>query len=233
MNTGSTIFATRGPGVSTLVKQMTGNGTSFSPTRSLTRSPSPSPQRGSKADQQLYNPPDSPPRSPTINGRAVGGTIAKLTQQLTGNGLVFLSGGSRPPIIEGISVLMTIVLLFLNFNIAIRASSPEMVVLDTVTEEDAPAGSRQTTSVHGSNKLLHQRSFLFLGSSWAISRQMTGGSLSPTRQLNSGSVSPTRTAFLRRPKSLLGSRHGHHRSLDEREGRGMFLVKQMTGTDAN
>jgi len=215
MNTGSTIFATRGPGVSTLVKQMTGNGTSFSPTRSLTRSPSPSPQRGSKADQQLYNPPDSPPRSPTINGRAVGGTIAKLTQQLTGNGLVFLSGGSRPPIIE-----------------AIRASSPEMVVLDTVTEEDAPAGSRQTTSVHGSNKLLHQRS-LSKGSSWAISRQMTGGSLSPTRQLNSGSISPTRTAFLRRPKSLLGSRHGHHRSLDEREGRGMFLVKQMTGTDAN
>ncbi|KIJ68306.1 hypothetical protein HYDPIDRAFT_106480 [Hydnomerulius pinastri MD-312] len=59
-----------------------------------------------------------------------------------------------------------------------------------------------------------------------IMRQLTGGGLSPTRQLTS---SPTKQLGLAtprpRPKSVIGMRSG--KSVDE--GRGMFLVRQMTG----
>ncbi|KAH7915407.1 hypothetical protein BJ138DRAFT_1077635 [Hygrophoropsis aurantiaca] len=59
-------------------------------------------------------------------------------------------------------------------------------------------------------------------------RQLTGGGLSPTRQLSS---SPTKQlgnppgVIRPRPKSVIGMRSG--KSVDE--GRGMFLVRQMTG----
>ncbi|KAH7883715.1 hypothetical protein F5I97DRAFT_1895012 [Phlebopus sp. FC_14] len=60
----------------------------------------------------------------------------------------------------------------------------------------------------------------------AMIRQLTGGSVSPSRQR---SVSPTKQFGLAtprpRPKSVIGLRSG--KSVDE--GRGMFLVRQMTG----
>lgn len=57
----------------------------------------------------------------------------------------------------------------------------------------------------------------------SLLRQMTGGGLSPTR-----SLSPTKQLGLSRPrpKSVIGMRNT--KSVDE--GRGMFLVRQMTGT---
>lgn len=51
----------------------------------------------------------------------------------------------------------------------------------------------------------------------ALMRQLTGGGLSPTKQLGTATPRP-------RPKSVIGMRSG--KSVDE--GRGMFLVRQMT-----
>lgn len=65
------------------------------------------------------------------------------------------------------------------------------------------------------------------GSDAALMRQLTGGGLSPTRQL---AGSPTKqfgmigSSARPRPKSVIGM---SSRSVDE--GRGMYLVKQMTG----
>lgn len=70
----------------------------------------------------------------------------------------------------------------------------------------------------------------------ALTNQLTGGGLSPTRQLASRSSSPTKMMSLSggfegrripfpRPKSVIGARG---KSLDE--GRGMFLVRQFTGS---
>ncbi|KIL70693.1 hypothetical protein M378DRAFT_183299 [Amanita muscaria Koide BX008] len=62
-------------------------------------------------------------------------------------------------------------------------------------------------------------------------RQLTGGGLSPTRsisptkQLGGGSFSGTAVSGRPRPKSVIGMRST--KSIDE--GRGMFLVRQMTG----
>lgn len=62
-----------------------------------------------------------------------------------------------------------------------------------------------------------------VGGSEAILRQLTGGGLSPTR-----SVSPTKQLGITRPrpKSVIGMRNT--KSVDE--GRGMYLVRQFTGT---
>jgi len=69
------------------------------------------------------------------------------------------------------------------------------------------------------------RQFTGLGGdgSAPLLRQLTGGGLSPTR-----SLSPTKQlgSFRPRPKSVIGMRSS--KSVDE--GRGMFLVRQMTGT---
>jgi len=56
----------------------------------------------------------------------------------------------------------------------------------------------------------------------SLLRQMTGGGISPTR-----SISPTKQLGMNRPrpKSVVGMRSS--KSVDE--GRGMFLVRQMTG----
>ena len=72
----------------------------------------------------------------------------------------------------------------------------------------------------------------------ALTSQLTGGGLSPTRQLPKDlnrSPSPTkmpmgegRRILFPRPKSVVGVRG---KSLDE--GRGMYLVRQMTGGGGN
>lgn len=70
------------------------------------------------------------------------------------------------------------------------------------------------------------RQFTGLGQG-ALMTQLTGGGLSPTRQLMSRSPSPTKQlggGRFPRPKSVVGMRG---KSIDE--GRGMFLVRQMTG----
>ena len=54
-----------------------------------------------------------------------------------------------------------------------------------------------------------------------LTMQMSGGGLTPTRQLMGRSPSPTKMIGVR-PKSVIGTRRGE-------EGRGMFLVRQMTG----
>lgn len=70
----------------------------------------------------------------------------------------------------------------------------------------------------------------------ALTNQLTGGGLSPTRQLAGRSSSPTKMMSLSggfegrripfpRPKSVIGARG---KSVDE--GRGMFLVRQFTGS---
>jgi hypothetical protein len=73
------------------------------------------------------------------------------------------------------------------------------------------------------------RQFTGVGRDAALLRQLTGGGLSPTRQLTS---SPTKQAGMiggrPRPKSVIGMRSGGGKSIDE--GRGMYLVRQMTGS---
>ncbi|PPQ89390.1 hypothetical protein CVT25_002208, partial [Psilocybe cyanescens] len=71
------------------------------------------------------------------------------------------------------------------------------------------------------------RQFTGVGGSDAILRQLTGGGLSPTR-----SISPTKQLGMMgvgmvrpRPKSVIGMRNT--KSVDE--GRGMYLVRQLTG----
>lgn len=81
----------------------------------------------------------------------------------------------------------------------------------------------------GTTTLVRQFTGLGGGSDAALLRQLTGGGLSPTRQLGSptkqfammGPPAKTRP----RPKSVIGMRNT--KSVDE--GRGMFLVRQMTG----
>ena len=69
------------------------------------------------------------------------------------------------------------------------------------------------------------RQFTGLGGGDPMLRQLTGGGLSPTR-----SISPTKQLGLGggrpRPKSVVGMRSLG--SVDE--GRGMYLVKQLTGS---
>lgn len=68
------------------------------------------------------------------------------------------------------------------------------------------------------------RQFTGMGGDGGLLRQMTGGGLSPTR---TRSISPTKQLGMMRPrpKSVIGTRNT--KSVDE--GRGMFLVRQMTG----
>lgn len=95
----------------------------------------------------------------------------------------------------------------------------------------ATVGSYVQPQHTGATTLARQMTGLSGGSDVALLRQLTGGGLSPTRQLAS---SPTKQlmsggnagAFKRpRPKSTIMARG---KSVDE--GRGMFLVRQMTGS---
>ncbi|KAJ8521403.1 hypothetical protein ONZ45_g1889 [Pleurotus djamor] len=102
---------------------------------------------------------------------------------------------------------------------------------------------RPTPTGNGSSKIAAQmtgtttiaRQFTGMtGGDGGLIRQMTGGGISPTRHL-SRSRSPTKplgggsereaAAFRPRPKSVIGMRST--KSIDE--GRGMFLIRQMTG----
>lgn len=88
------------------------------------------------------------------------------------------------------------------------------------------AGARITPQYTGTTTIARQFTGLG-GSDAALMRQLTGGGLSPTRQLTG---SPTKQlgmmgATRPRPKSVIGMRSA--KSVDE--GRGMYLVRQMTG----
>lgn len=69
------------------------------------------------------------------------------------------------------------------------------------------------------------------GGDAALTRQMTGGGLSPTRQLSSSPTKlydgprPGSGRIFPRPKSVTGIRS----IKGDGEGRGMFLVRQLTG----
>ncbi|CAA7266571.1 unnamed protein product [Cyclocybe aegerita] len=107
------------------------------------------------------------------------------------------------------------------------------------SRQGSPARSPLVPSFTGSsNKLASQvtgtttlaRQFTGVRGGEAILRQLTGGGLSPTR-----SISPTKQLGMMgsggtrsRPKSVIGLRSA--KSIDE--GRGMFLVRQMTGSSS-
>ncbi|KZS92937.1 hypothetical protein SISNIDRAFT_466337 [Sistotremastrum niveocremeum HHB9708] len=86
----------------------------------------------------------------------------------------------------------------------------------TPSRRDAPAITAQWTGASIPRQITGN----------TLVQQLTGGGLSPTRQL---SISPTKRHgadhVFRRPKSVLGTRGS--KSVDE--GRGMFLVRQVTG----
>lgn len=86
----------------------------------------------------------------------------------------------------------------------------------TPSRRDAPAITAQWTGASIPRQMTGN----------TLIQQLTGGGLSPTRQL---SISPTKRHgadhVFRRPKSVLGTRGS--KSVDE--GRGMFLVRQVTG----
>jgi len=82
--------------------------------------------------------------------------------------------------------------------------------------------AKVTTQFSGTTTIARQ--FTGMGGDSGLLRQMTGGGLSPTR-----SISPTKQLGMLgmrpRPKSVIGMRNT--KSIDE--GRGMFLVRQLTG----
>lgn len=104
--------------------------------------------------------------------------------------------------------------------------------------QSSPTRTPLVPSYTGSGKLVSQytgtttiaRQFTGLGGDPGLLRQLTGGGLSPTR-----SVSPTKQlgtiggGMRPRPKSVIGMRSA--KSVDE--GRGMFLVRQLTGSASN
>ncbi|KAF9569702.1 hypothetical protein CPC08DRAFT_701595 [Agrocybe pediades] len=94
-----------------------------------------------------------------------------------------------------------------------------------------------TSTTSGPSKIVPQltgtttiaRQFTGAGTADVIARQLTGGPLTPTR-----SISPTkqlgRSGSIRpRPKSVIGMRS----SSSIEEGRGMYLVRQLTGSTVN
>ena len=119
--------------------------------------------------------------------RHMTGTIAALTQQLTGQGFspekatFSCSNTSEPRTSRHRRTLTTI------------PTSPKKVELSSVTEESE---FRNATEVG----------------------KRSARSGSPTKWIRP------------RPKSVLGIRHGVQRSIDDNQGRGMFLVHQMTGS---
>ncbi|KAG5353395.1 hypothetical protein C0989_007540 [Termitomyces sp. Mn162] len=91
------------------------------------------------------------------------------------------------------------------------------------TRSPFPQTSKLIPQVTGTT-IARQFTGLGGGSDPGLLRQLTGGGLSPTR-----SISPTKQLNIgrSRPKSVIGMRSS--KSIDE--GRGMFLVRQLTGTD--
>ena len=96
---------------------------------------------------------------------------------------------------------------------------PTTLVMDTISPSKVMPQFTGTTTI--------ARQFTGLAGDDVLLRQLTGGGLSPTR-----SISPTKQLGLicngkrPRPKSVIGMRTS--KSTDE--GRGVFLVRQMTGS---
>lgn len=91
-------------------------------------------------------------------------------------------------------------------------------------------GGRGIAPQHtGTTTIARQFTGIGSGSDASLMRQLTGGGLSPTRQLSSSPTKlhdgprPGRT--YPRPKSVIGMRS----TKSDGEGRGMFLVRQLTG----
>lgn len=104
-------------------------------------------------------------------------------------------------------------------------TSPTPPFADTISPSKVMPQFTGTTTI--------ARQFTGLAGNDVILRQLTGGGLSPTR-----SISPTKQLGLMnngvgtkrpRPKSVIGMRMS--KSVDE--GRGVFLVRQMTGSNLN
>ncbi|KAG6832463.1 hypothetical protein H0H92_001509 [Tricholoma furcatifolium] len=99
-------------------------------------------------------------------------------------------------------------------------TSPTRAPLSPTLTEATKLASQTT----GTTTIARQFTGIGGGCEAGLLRQLTGGGLSPTR-----SISPTKqvgNGMRPRPKSVIGMRSA--KSLDE--GRGMFLVRQMTGT---
>ncbi|OAX44751.1 hypothetical protein K503DRAFT_728370 [Rhizopogon vinicolor AM-OR11-026] len=105
-------------------------------------------------------------------------------------------------------------LLLLPANLrSAQAESPTKPLVPSLTGRSIGGIQPQFT---GTTTIARQFTGL-RGGDPALMRQLTGGGLSPTKQLGSATPRP-------RPKSVIGMRSG--KSVDE--GRGMFLVRQMT-----
>ena len=90
-------------------------------------------------------------------------------------------------------------------------------------------GSRGVAPQHTGTTTIARQFTGLGGSDAALMRQLTGGGLSPTRQLSSSPTKmfdgPRPGARYPRPKSVTGIRS----TKSDGEGRGMFLVRQLTG----
>ncbi|KAI0079569.1 hypothetical protein K474DRAFT_1639427 [Panus rudis PR-1116 ss-1] len=110
---------------------------------------------------------------------------------------------------------------------SLRQPSPVKPVAPTAT---GGRGTFIATQHTGTTTIARQ--FTGIGSDAGVLRQLTGGGLSPTRQLSSSPTKlydgPRPGARYPRPKSVTGIRS----IKGEGEGRGMFLVRQMTGSNS-
>ncbi|KAG1755145.1 uncharacterized protein EDB91DRAFT_1277328 [Suillus paluster] len=101
-----------------------------------------------------------------------------------------------------------------------QADSPTKPLVPSLTGRSIGGGSSASRVIQpqftGTTTIARQFTGL-RGGDAALARQLTGGGLSPTKQLGIATPRP-------RPKSVIGMRSG--KSVDE--GRGMFLVRQMT-----
>ncbi|KAG2129901.1 hypothetical protein DEU56DRAFT_741042 [Suillus clintonianus] len=101
-----------------------------------------------------------------------------------------------------------------------QAESHTKPLVQSLTGRSVGGGSSASRAVQpqftGTTTIARQFTGL-RGGDAAVARQLTGGGLSPTKQLGTATPRP-------RPKSVIGMRSGQ--SVDE--GRGMFLVRQMT-----
>lgn len=101
-----------------------------------------------------------------------------------------------------------------------QADSPIKPLVPSLTGRSIGGSSSTSRAVQsqftGTTTIARQFTGL-RGGDAALARQLTGGGLSPTKQLGTATPRP-------RPKSVIGMRSG--KSVDE--GRGMFLVRQMT-----
>ncbi|KAG1716549.1 hypothetical protein ID866_601 [Astraeus odoratus] len=112
----------------------------------------------------------------------------------------------------------------------LRNPPTEKPIVPTLTGRSTgggPFSKSVTPQLTGTTTIARQFTGL-RGGDAALMRQLTGGSLSPTRQL-AGSPTKQLGTPRPRPKSVIGMRSG--KSVDE--GRGMFLVRQMTGSGSS